>query len=409
MASEDLYKGNIYWRENKKKWQGILFYTDSNGKRHQKTKLFNSKKRESKTAFELWKMELNKDGVEASEEERSANHKKAISKMTVGERVAEYLDYFECEVAMGNKQKSTLIKKRQQASLYIYPENLSRVRYVSVTKEDILKWEMGLKNRGLSNSTISNPFAILRCTYGFDLEHGRIKETPFRFLKSPKQSPKGINYATDKALRQLNEAIEERWNKQKGDSIILCYCLALYTGMRCQEICGLTWKDIHFDKGYIEVTQAIGRDDGKGYVKPPKTKRSRRIIPIVGALVEKLKERKEHVCSECGVKEPGQNWFVTGDKDRFKKPSSVSNTFSKFVRRRGIVGSEGRYLTLHGLRDTIATIAVQEKSVDIKTLSALMGHSQTSTTLNKYAGYGDETMRELGMKQIEIAMIRKMS
>ncbi len=41
-------------------------------------------------------------------------------------------------------------------------------------------------------------------------------------------------------------------------------------------------------------------------------------------------------------------------------------------------------ITLHGLRHTSATLAISQ-NVDVKTVSARLGHAQTSTTLNIYA------------------------
>ena len=41
-------------------------------------------------------------------------------------------------------------------------------------------------------------------------------------------------------------------------------------------------------------------------------------------------------------------------------------------------------IPLHGLRHTSATLLIA-KSIDPKTVSARLGHSQTSTTLNIYA------------------------
>ena len=103
-----------------------------------------------------------------------------------------------------------------------------------------------------------NPYCFLRRMYNYDIEHGRINDTPFRFLKSPKAEARDINYATDKTLKDLDSALSKRWSRFKGDADILCYYLALHTGMRGEEICGLSWKDVHLDRGYIEVAQAMG-------------------------------------------------------------------------------------------------------------------------------------------------------
>ncbi len=51
--AEDFYRGRgLVWRDNKRKWQGNLYWYDVDGKRHQKSKLFTAKKRESQTMFE---------------------------------------------------------------------------------------------------------------------------------------------------------------------------------------------------------------------------------------------------------------------------------------------------------------------------------------------------------------------
>ena len=41
-------------------------------------------------------------------------------------------------------------------------------------------------------------------------------------------------------------------------------------------------------------------------------------------------------------------------------------------------------ITVHGLRHTSATLLISEK-VDIKSVSARLGHAQTSTTMNIYS------------------------
>lgn len=95
MPRSELFSGHIYWRENKKKWQGILFHVDSDGKRRQKTKLFSEKKRESAPAFESWKNELNekarKLSVEVSKETAIEMTASSGRKKTVGERLSNSL------------------------------------------------------------------------------------------------------------------------------------------------------------------------------------------------------------------------------------------------------------------------------------------------------------------------------
>jgi len=74
--------------------------------------------------------------------------------------------------------------------------------------------------------------------------------------------------------------------------------LALYTGLRIGEVCGLKWSDIDFENKMLHVNRTVQRVyrktlDGKGksqiIVGPPKTRSSRREIPISAILLPVVK------------------------------------------------------------------------------------------------------------------------
>ena len=62
------------------------------------------------------------------------------------------------------------------------------------------------------------------------------------------------------------------------------------------------------------------------------------------------------------------------------QPNSLTHWFTNFVRRKGLP-----HVTLHGLRHTSASLLISVARTDIRTVSARLGHSQTSTTLNTYS------------------------
>ena len=71
-------------------------------------------------------------------------------------------------------------------------------------------------------------------------------------------------------------------------------CTAIYTGMREGEILALKWKNVHLDKGYIEVKESVKRvavfdKDGNKKMQTitsePKTANSKRIIYIPNKLI----------------------------------------------------------------------------------------------------------------------------
>lgn len=394
--ARDFYTGtSLVWRDNKGKWQGNLYWYDEDGKRHQKSKLFTAKKRESQERFDEWKHELNRKA-------RLTNPVELVqepNRKSVGERVREYLKYLETGVAAGHMEQSTLTAKIQNAELYLLKEPIADIPYSKLSKRDIEKWEDGLRARGIANSTMTNSYSLLRRIYNFDIEREKIEDTPFRFLKSPKAGKREKAFATDESLRRLTEALERRWKRERGDVHAMCYFLALYTGMRGQEICGLRWRDVYLSQDKMAIRNAIARNGNEPYAKSPKTKNSERIIPIAPRLKEKLVEWKRRVCWMEGVDEPEPNWYVVGDKEEFRKPQWVTQNFGRFCRRNNVKASDGTYLTMHGLRHTFATVAVQEKVVDIKTLAAILGDTVTMV-MDTYAGVGDDDLKYQSMELI---------
>lgn len=394
----DYYTGStIRWVERLGKWQGLLNYKDTNGKWKQKTFVLTPKKRESQALFEEKKAELNRRAIAAGQIEQTD----VPRGKTVKDRVKDYLAAKEKDVILGKLEQSYVGKMAECAERNVYPEPIADMQYKMVSRSDIEAWCIGLQNRGLSNGTIRNPFSLLKQTYEWDMMTGTIGSTPFQFLKAPAKNSKPVNYADRETFARLMEELDSAWEKRPGDGNLLCFYLAIYLGLRGEEACGLAWKDVHFSgrgkDGYIEITQAVARNRRKPYLKSTKTLSSYRKIPIHMDIERLLKEEQEHQLDRYGVKSLNPNWFVTGDKEKFKNPDNVSSAFHMFSKRRKLIGTEGRNLTMHNLRDTFATIAVQEQMIDIKTLSVLLGHRDVAITLRLYSGYGDDKQRASGM------------
>lgn len=408
----DFYTGNtVRWMDSLGYYQGLLNYKDANGKWKQKTKKLTKKKRESIDLFNEWKAEMNRKAIASGHVENTR-----VSKgKTVSKRLEEYLAYRKSEVSLGHIEQSTLTKNEENARLYIFPEPIANMQYATVTKDDIVTWLTGLADKGLSQATIRNPYYVLKNMYDWDVAEGRLDISPFRFLQAPPKERKPVNYANRECCARLMSELDSAWNKRVGDGNLICFYMALYLGLRGEETCGLMWKDVHFSKpsddGYIEITQSIARNNHKPYLKTTKTEKSYRKIYLYREIEQKLAQTREYQKSRYGVDEVNPRWFVSGNREEFRNPDNVSGAFYRFAKRRNLTGTEGKLITMHNLRDTFATTAVQYQTIDIKTLSGLLGHKDVSTTLNLYAGYGDDKQRKAGMNMMGSAMndIRKNS
>lgn len=150
--------------------------------------------------------------------------------------------------------------------------------------------------------------------------------------------------------------------------------ISLYSGLRLGEVCALKWNDVDFVDRVIKVRSTIIRvknDNGRGMhlvEGAPKTKASYRDVPITDDLFDVLKEMKANSVSQ----------YVISKTDSFVNTRTLEDRFHKILQKLNI-----KKYKFHSLRHTFATNCVV-CGVDVKTLSEVLGHSNTSITLNTY-------------------------
>jgi integrase len=154
------------------------------------------------------------------------------------------------------------------------------------------------------------------------------------------------------------------------DPVRMMVHLALLTGLRVGEILGLRWADVDFAAGEIRVEQACYR----GQIGSPKTKGSRRTLPMPESLREALM-RFQRDAGECS---PEMLAFRT----RNGKPHSDTNLLHRFLKPAGrAIGAQ--WMSWHTLRRTHATW-FQAAGGSLREAQAQMGHTKLSTTLEIY-------------------------
>lgn len=178
------------------------------------------------------------------------------------------------------------------------------------------------------------------------------------------------------------------------------FCLiALQTGMRRGEICGLMWEDVDLDKQIIHVRHNAAFTSSQTIVSEAlKTSAAVRDIPIPPTLLDTLK----------GLKSSGGSPFILHmDNGKPLSQSSFSNLWD-MVRRRTVddpaelgtkatnskmVRSLDFHVTPHLLRHTYIT-RLFESGLDIKEIQYLAGHTTVDMTLRVYTHYQHETRQQ---------------
>ena len=189
-------------------------------------------------------------------------------------------------------------------------------------------------------------------------------------------------------------------NAIKDDYLFTPVFIDILTGLRIAELCGLRWKDVDLQNGFIEVNSQVIQDKMNKQVLLTnilKTSTSHRVIYIPGVLIDFLKDLKEENYST-------ENDFVIQSRmGCMCTPRNVSMNFTKSIRKykksieeykesNGNAPSDYmqlKQITFHGLRHTHATLLILNGD-NIKVVSNRLGHRDISITLNTYTHVMDD-------------------
>ena len=185
------------------------------------------------------------------------------------------------------------------------------------------------------------------------------------------------NYQDLRILTEEEQTLLMKYLNQDLDIYKCSVLLALTTGLRIGEICGLSWQDIRLDAGLLKVNQTVQRIKNMDpdadsrtilQISTPKTSCSRRTIPLTSGMLERIRQ------FEVADKEA---YLLTGTA-RYAEPRTLQRKLKKYTEELGLMD-----VHFHTLRHTFATRCI-EVGWDIKTLSVILGHSNVSITMNRY-------------------------
>ena len=195
-------------------------------------------------------------------------------------------------------------------------------------------------------------------------------------------------------LAALIDALEENKNPRYENSAQNLLLIA-FTGMRLGEACALKLSDFDFVRNTIKIHGTLERlPNEKGETVnaaemenaklpktvrklcPPKSESGHREIPIPKNLLQWLKKMARE--------NPPDSFLVKHDQ------RTLQNHFKKFLKAAGIEVEAH----IHTLRHSFATHALTSNK-DLKTLSVLLGHASTHTTLDFYVHPTFESKRRV--------------
>jgi len=227
--------------------------------------------------------------------------------------------------------------------------------------------------------TVHNTVALLDAAYQRAVRSGQLADNPCAGITLPKQKKREIQTLSPEQLQQFIIALD----KQRRD-ISVGYKLCLMCGLRRGEVLGLKEEDVSIPFRQISINKTRYIVEGQQHIQPTKTARSHRRLALPAGLAEDIDVLiKEH---------HAQEWYHSDFliQDAFGDPLSPS-VFSSLIRE---IAPD---ITVHGLRHTFATL-LNAQDVDLAQISAELGHSNLTTTLNIYTHvFGDVTSSSRGI------------
>ena len=150
------------------------------------------------------------------------------------------------------------------------------------------------------------------------------------------------------------------------------------TGLRRGEICGLQWSDFDGDAGMLKVCRTLhSQRKGEYTVGETKTNQGMRTIILPHSVTEILRRRKADAISQWIFPDPVK-------PEDPVDPNAAYRHMKTLLQRAGLPS-----IRFHDLRHTFATLAL-ENGMDVKTLSAMLGHVSAATTLDIYTHITDD-------------------
>jgi len=170
--------------------------------------------------------------------------------------------------------------------------------------------------------------------------------------------------------------------KEAGPQAVAFYVLALSTGLRKGELCGLIWSAVDLKAGTMSIVRQLVKTGTRPTFGPTKTGRSR-TIALDGETVELL--RRHRMNQAAGRLELGTTYVDHGPvyAREFGQPV-LKNNIGQREYATLIEAAGGRPITFHGLRHTCATLLLK-KNTPVHVVQQRLGHKKSTTTLDVYA------------------------
>ena len=246
-------------------------------------------------------------------------------------------------------------------------------RLCDITRAEIQQFLIAKLKNGYAWETTHHLRSLLSKVIGTAVDWNYLSDNPVHGVRMPERSLKRPHrFLSLDEVRRLIAASDEPVR-----TIVL---LAVMTGLRIGEILALRWGRINFAAGTVRVEETCY----KGHFGTPKTRASRREVPLTPVVTRALQAHRvscRDAANEALV-------FVT----RRGTPLASNNLRKRQLHpasQRAGLGS----INWHSLRHTHGTL-LHEQGTPLRVAQAQLGHSHMTTTLQVYTHASGSAQRQ---------------
>lgn len=312
------------------------------------------------------------------------------SKITLGQWLTEWIS------GRPNIRQSTRAFYESLIRTHIIPalgdKKLSKLTTRDIQKLLNEKLENGaVKGGGLSPATVRYIHVSIKAALKQAVKERLLVVNPADAVELPKDKPKEMQTLS---LDQVKKFLEVA----RDDPYFTAYLLDLSTGIRRGELLGLWWDDIDFENATLAIRRQLSKRakasekfPDRLFFSEPKTQMGRRQISLPTNVMQALKEHRKRQSETrlvMGGAYQNPNLVFATLEGKPCDPDNFSRSFKRILKKAGV--PEIRF---HDLRHTYATLALQA-GVSPKTIQAILGHSNISTTLDTYGHVTQEMHKE---------------
>ncbi len=365
MAGQLIPKGKNKWLVR------VYLGTDAEGKRNYYSKTVNGNKKEAQA--HLNKLLLQKDTGTFTQP----------TKLFVKDLLYQWLN----NAVKQRVRDNTFHSYNYMVNHYLEPY-LGKYKLSQLTPANIQEHYANQLNKGISPRTIRYAHTLLKNALEQAIEWEMLLKNPANKVTLPRQKKQEMKVLSHKQVEQFIYA--NSYSKWKA-----LFSLLLASGMRPSEALGLKWEDISFDNNKITICRTLVRVQNRWSLEEPKTRQSRRTIPIPAGTMQDIKEHQENQSEHIKQANTYNNQgfvFANGNGEPLNERNIVRRHFKPILEKEGLPD-----IRLYDLRHSCATLLLSQ-GVNAKIVSERLGHASTTLTMDIYSHVLPDMQKEASNK-----------